>query len=302
MLMKQAKILSACRLIMIILAFSGLFHSAVQGQNARFENRAVTWQNGLAGAGSALSEGPSSIWTDPAASIPGPWRFESHITVLPASISIAQVSASARIRSKVTAAISVNHEMFGTFDARDEQGALTGSFSAGHTQYLANASVHLSGRLSAGYSVILSRLSIDDRSYSDSYGHYGLQLRSLDGKNRLSLSLAAYPEGPQSYQAGFSRQLAYLPASLNIDHTHEGPFDISRTRIGIYASPDPLLDLYGGLSLQRQDVQTQSLGDDFLAGLAAGAAYRIGKWKMYLSFFHYGGPGIASSTGLQYYP
>ncbi len=283
-------------LIMILLLSGGqLFASDT------YENYALAWQKGMAGTGMSLSSNAGSIWLNSASVPASRLEAESDLSFLPAGISVSNLSVNWHPRSKLAIGAGINSENFGSFDRRDQQGNLIGSFSGNRSQMILSGTLILNRRLSLGYSRRFIRQKIDDRAYNLSGGQTGLILSDRQGITSLALTQTTFSDEEQPVLvAALSRKLAYLPLRLSVENRYEGKLNMTDTSIGAFIEPGQDFDFFAGLNFQRFDMQTQSLGDDFLAGLAGGAAWSYGRGRIYLSFYHYGGLGISSSMGVSY--
>ena len=278
-----------------------IFGIGLQAQSERYDNLAISWQQGLAGGGRALNHSAASVWTNPSVSLNKGFHSESHISFLPVAISVSNLSLLYRPVKKLSMALAVNSENAGQFDRRDTQGNLLGNFTAGHTQYLLNGGLHLSSRLSLAYNYRLSTMAIDGSHYTESANHFSVSISDKADKTHFTLSNLKWSDEIEStIHIALSRHLEYLPLILSLDHQFKSKFDIYTTCISAHILPNEDLDFYAGVTFQRFLMQTHSLAQDFLSGLAAGASWRVKDVNLYLSFYHYGGLGIMSSMGLSW--
>lgn len=257
---------------------------------------------GIARSGGALKDLPDQVWINPSL-IPEAFLYSlsANLALMPADIRVSQLTGRYKVQKHVLTG-GINHENYGDFERLDPEGYSDGDFSAGRTQFFSAWSYRLSSKLQAGASF---RYVTEDIAASREHFRvftYGLTIIPVADKTRMSVAYTDYPEPMEDeIRASLSHPLLYLPLIMNLDYRYRGEHDIENLTMGGYFQSGLSLEFLAGLDFRRGGLQSNSLGRDYIAGLALGGRYRYDKVTLQLSFFSYGGLGTVSTFGVNYY-
>jgi len=260
----------------------------------------VYW--GIARSGGALKDLPDQVWINPSL-IPESFAFSlsANLALMPADIRVSQLTSRYKVQKHVFSG-GINHENYGDFERLDSEGYSDGDFNAGRTQYFSAWSYRLSSKLQVGASFRYLTENIASSRENFSVFTYGLTIIPVADKTRMSVAYTDYPEPMEDeIRASLSHPLLYLPLTMNLDYRYRGEHDIENLTLGGYFQSGSPLEFLAGLDFRRRGLQSNSLGQDYIAGLALGGRYRYDKVTLQLSFFSYGGLGTISTFGVNYY-
>jgi len=257
---------------------------------------------GIARSGGALKDLPDQVWINPSL-IPGTFKYSlsANLALMPADIRVSQLTGRYQVKKHVFSG-GINYENYGDFERLDTEGYSNGNFSAGRTQYFSAWSYLLSSRLQVGASFRYVSENIASSRENFSVLTYGLTIIPVADKTRVSLAYTDYPEPMEDeIRISLSHPLLYLPLTMNLDYRTRGDHDIENLTLGGYFRSGSPLEFLAGLDFRRGGLQSNSLGQDYIAGLAMGGRYRYNKVTLQFSFFSYGGLGTVSTFGVNYY-
>lgn len=278
---------------------------------------------GMAHSGTALNTVRNAYWLNPAlGSYDHPYVINLNEAFLPGKgISFTELSGH-YILGKSMLQGGINYENYGSFDARDDEGIIRGTFTAAQYQCFAGYAQRITERFSAGIHLVLFGNRIDVSRENMLFIRYGFSYTF--GKRDNMLAFSATTDGKsQRWRAAFSHELEYMPLRLNIDFRWYGDdyypgiflneteyrFDFGaaaryfadKLALGAYIRVSEDLNLMAGFDLARLNMRTNAFGlDTMLSGLALGARYRFRQLEFNLAMYHYANFTTMSALGISY--
>lgn len=257
---------------------------------------------GMARSGGAMCDLPDHVWINPSL-IPDTFHYSlsAHLALMPGDIRVSQITGRYSLHSHVLSG-GINYENYGEFEGFNADGFSEDAFHAGRTQIFAAWSYGLSSKLQVGFSYRYVSDKIATSQENFSVVTYGITLVPIKGKTRLSFAFTNYPENIDD-EARFSitHPLRYLPVYVNVDYRYRGKHALENLTLGGYYLSDLPFEFLAGIDFRRGDLQTNALGQDYIAGLAIGSRYRYKSLIFQLSAFSYGGLGTVTTFGVNYY-
>jgi hypothetical protein len=279
---------------------------------------------GMAHSGGAIAEVRNAYWLNPSlASYDQTYVINLNEAFLPGSgIFISELSGHYRFSAAGMIQGGLNFENYGSFDARDAEGILLGSFNAMQYQYFLGYARKLTQRFAAGLHLVVFGNRIETSKETAIFLRYGLSYRFGDRENMLAFS--GVTDGMVNrWRASFSHQLEYLPLRLNLDFRWYGDdaeaasfwqaddtgFDATGAALYmaekfsiaalIYAGEN--LNLMAGFDLARLNMRNSAFGlDTMLSGLALGGKYRFKQLEFNLGLYHYANFTTMTALGITY--
>lgn len=197
---------------------------------------------------------------------------------------------------------------YGSFNRLDDRGNdLGGNFSASDLLLSLGFSREISTSLSLGSNIKWANSNIDEYSANaialDAGFIFYQAERDLSiggGIFNLGKSTAFIDRSdplPTNFRLGITKLLAHLPLRVNA----EGIW-LTYGNWKVLASGEivlsPNVSLILGLSSNRLDLDTSSLGEDFFSGGNIGLGVTMGKWRIDYALSSYGGAGLIQRFGL----
>ncbi len=288
--------------IFLLCFLGGFTLTAVAMETAENDILASSAYWGMGRSGGALKNLPGQVWINPSL-VPDDFyaSLSANISLLPADIRVSRISGRYKTGRHVFSA-GINYEHYGEFEERNTDGDLTGTFNAGRTQYFSAWSLELSSKLSLGVSTRYLSDFIDDSR--DGFGmiSYGIIMIPVREKTQIGFVYSDFPEPAEDeIRIAISHPLQYIPLTLNLDYRYRGTHALRNLTVGGYFESSEDLQFMAGLDLRRGGLQTDNLGQDYIAGLALGGRYIFKGISLELSAFSYGGLGTVTSLGVSYY-
>jgi hypothetical protein len=143
---------------------------------------------------------------------------------------------------------------------------------------------------------------IDDSHNCFGLVSYGMTIIPVKNKTQLGFVYSDYPDPAEDeFRVALSHPLQYVPLTMNIDYRYRGAHAFRNLAIGGYFENSDALQFMAGLDLRRGGLQTDNLGQDYIAGLSLGGRYVFKGISLELSTFSYGGLGTVTSLGVSYH-
>lgn len=288
--------------ILFIILVGGLFLTIRGEETPEADILASPSYWGMARSGGALRDMSDQVWINPSL-IPESFHyaFSANLGLMPADIRVSQLTGRYQFGKHVISG-GINHENYGEFERLDTEGYADGEFIAGRTQYFTAWSYGLSSKMQVGVSFRYLTDVIGNSREAFGVQSYGITIIPIKDKTRLSLAYTDYPDlMSDEIRFSLSHPLLYLPLTMNVDYRYRGSHTLENLTLGGYFRSDSPLEFLAGLDFRRGGLQTNTLGQDYIAGLAFGGRYRYKEMVLQLSAFSYGGLGTVTTFGVSYH-